>query len=120
MTDSTSPRRVKVDGDRYHPRVPEGAIYVGRASPYLRASRYANPYRVAEHGLGEALALYRAWLASRPDLLAAARAELAGRDLACWCPLDRPCHADILIDFITGARHEQSRPGRPSGRGLPG
>lgn len=25
------------------------------------------------------------------------RAELAGRDLACWCPLDEPCHADVLL-----------------------
>ena len=23
--------------------------------------------------------------------------ELRGRDLACWCPLDGPCHADILL-----------------------
>jgi hypothetical protein len=28
-----------------------------------------------------------------------ARAELAGRDLACWCPLDQPCHADFLLDL---------------------
>ena len=26
-----------------------------------------------------------------------ARRELAGRDLACWCPLDQPCHADVLL-----------------------
>ncbi|WP_245584702.1 DUF4326 domain-containing protein [Salipiger mucosus] len=24
---------------------------------------------------------------------------LRGRDLACWCPLDRPCHADILLEL---------------------
>jgi hypothetical protein len=23
--------------------------------------------------------------------------ELAGKDLACWCPLDQPCHADVLM-----------------------
>jgi len=23
--------------------------------------------------------------------------ELRGRDLACYCPLDRPCHADVLL-----------------------
>lgn len=22
---------------------------------------------------------------------------LRGRDLACWCPLDQPCHADVLL-----------------------
>ena len=25
------------------------------------------------------------------------RRALAGRDLACWCPLDEPCHADVLL-----------------------
>jgi hypothetical protein len=25
------------------------------------------------------------------------RAELAGRDLACWCPLGEVCHADVLL-----------------------
>lgn len=25
------------------------------------------------------------------------REKLAGKDLACWCDLDRPCHADILL-----------------------
>lgn len=25
------------------------------------------------------------------------RAALRGRDLACWCPLDQPCHADVLL-----------------------
>lgn len=26
-----------------------------------------------------------------------ARNVLAGHDLACWCPLDQPCHADVLL-----------------------
>jgi hypothetical protein len=33
---------------------------------------------------------------------AEARAELAGRDLACWCPLDQPCHADVLLELARG------------------
>ena len=24
-------------------------------------------------------------------------AELAGRDLVCWCPSGQPCHADVLL-----------------------
>lgn len=24
---------------------------------------------------------------------------LAGRDLACWCPLDASCHADVLLEL---------------------
>jgi hypothetical protein len=34
-----------------------------------------------------AAAAYRRWLATQPALAAKARAALAGRDLACWCPL---------------------------------
>ncbi len=29
----------------------------------------------------------------------AVRSELAGRDLCCWCPLDRCCHADVLLEI---------------------
>lgn len=31
------------------------------------------------------------------------RAELGGHDLACWCPLDQPCHADVLLELANGA-----------------
>ena len=26
-------------------------------------------------------------------------AELRGKDLMCWCPLDQPCHADVLLEI---------------------
>lgn len=26
-------------------------------------------------------------------------ARLRGKDLACWCPLDQPCHGDVLLEF---------------------
>ena len=25
--------------------------------------------------------------------------ELRGKNLACWCPLDKPCHADVLLEL---------------------
>ena len=25
--------------------------------------------------------------------------DLRGRDLACWCALDQPCHADVLLEL---------------------
>lgn len=25
--------------------------------------------------------------------------ELRGKDLVCWCPLDQPCHADVLLEI---------------------
>ena len=27
------------------------------------------------------------------------RAELRGKNLACWCALDMPCHADVLLEI---------------------
>lgn len=30
------------------------------------------------------------------------RDELAGKNLACWCPLDQPCHADVLLKLANG------------------
>lgn len=27
------------------------------------------------------------------------RAELRGKNLACLCPLDQPCHADVLLEL---------------------
>ncbi|MBF9351384.1 DUF4326 domain-containing protein [Mycobacteroides chelonae] len=26
-------------------------------------------------------------------------APLRGHDLACWCPLDQPCHGDVLLEI---------------------
>jgi hypothetical protein len=46
-----------------------------------------------------AVTWYRAWLSSQPGLLAAARRQLAGRDLMCWCPPGEPCHADVLLEI---------------------
>lgn len=28
--------------------------------------------------------------------------ELKGKDLACWCALDKPCHADVLLKASNG------------------
>lgn len=30
-------------------------------------------------------------------IIGSAGQELAGKNLACWCPLDQPCHADVLL-----------------------
>jgi hypothetical protein len=102
--------RVRVLGDLYHGRVPAGAVYAGRAAPGLRASQYANRHRIGQcracpavHGRAGALLGYAHDLAARADVVAAARAELAGVDVACWCPLDEPCHVDVLLRVVAGA-----------------
>jgi hypothetical protein len=90
-------KRVKVAGNYFRGVVPDGAVYVSREAPHLKRSPYANPYPAKTYGLAESLRLYRIH-AERFDL-AALRRDLVGKDLACWCPLDRPCHVDVLLEL---------------------
>ncbi|WP_416905785.1 DUF4326 domain-containing protein [Micromonospora echinospora] len=73
--------------------MPAGAVYVGRPT------RWGNPFRSDPNpgGRAGAVRLFRLWAAAHPDYTAAVRTELAGKTLACWCPLDQPCHADELL-----------------------
>jgi hypothetical protein len=105
--------RVRMTGDLYHPKVPAGAVYVGRGAPGLPASRYANPHKIGScrcgqtHDEASAVAAYAEHLASRPDLVAQARQDLAGRPLACWCK-SSPCHADVLAAVAAGMDPEDA------------
>jgi hypothetical protein len=80
-------------------RKPENTVVVARPS------KWGNPFRVGDNGMtrAQAVAHYR-HLFTRPGLAGEAdraiiRAELAGKNLACWCPLDQPCHADVLLEL---------------------
>lgn len=42
----------------------------------------------------EALAGY-----PRRTALVEALPTLRGKDVACWCPLDKPCHGDVLLEL---------------------
>jgi hypothetical protein len=109
--------------------MPEGAVYVGRPTKWGNEWRIV-PVRDSWFPFGDAAdvihaktgnsigrfdriertprtgAAYWAVQAYRRDLadelIAAARRELAGRDLACWCRLDQRCHADVLLEICNG------------------
>ena len=103
-------------------RMPESAVYVGRGSkwgnpfrPWLRPDgewavlddngvEYPMLLDGREAAIAHAVELYRdidiAQLES--PSVAEIRDGLAGRDLACWCPLDQPCHADVLLRVANG------------------
>lgn len=76
-------------------RMPAGAIYVGRPG------RWGNPYKAGRDGSAfDCVALYEKLVKS--NLFSVLnefeiRSELGGKDLACWCRLDQPCHADVLL-----------------------
>lgn len=58
----------------------------------------------------DAVETYRAWLrSSLAHPVARARLNIAGlrgKNLACWCPADEPCHADILLEFANAVPAE--------------
>jgi len=89
----TAPRRIQLRRVKGW-RKPPGAVVVARPS------KWGNPYLVDVHGRAEAVRLYREHLAAHPELAAAARAELAERDLACWCKPGDLCHADVLLELV--------------------
>ncbi|WP_315913598.1 DUF4326 domain-containing protein [Arthrobacter sp. lap29] len=39
------------------------------------------------------------------------KAALSGKNLSCWCPLDQPCHADVLLEL---ANQENPMPTTPN------
>ena len=120
-----SPQRIRL-------RRTKGWTLGTNARSVARPGYYGNPYRIGDvYLLGDALpfpmptartwegetgtpglvavqcvdastavAWYRLWapLALEPRALGLIR----GKDLACWCPLDQPCHADVLLEIANG------------------
>jgi hypothetical protein len=91
---------VRIEGDLFHPVVPAGAVKVTRPGPFGNPHRVGKPCRLCAgevHSATEAVLLFERHLDDHPELVARARRELAGRNLACWCPPDQPCHADVWL-----------------------
>lgn len=65
-----------------------------------RPSVWGNPFRAATPAeRKQAVARFRAYAAKQPALRERARTELNGKNLACWCSLDGPCHADVWLEI---------------------
>jgi hypothetical protein len=79
-----------------------------------RPGRWGNPFPIGEpacnvptpfrgriaHDASEAVELYRSMrlhygFPSNCDL-----SEIRGKNLACWCKIGAPCHADVLLDLV--------------------
>lgn len=103
-------------------RMPENTVKVDRAT------RWGNPFKL--HGDGYpmtpelAVALFERYvtdesrlgwvMASQLTNLEDVRRQLRGKNLACWCRLDWPCHADVLLRLANDERH--NGPGEPTRR----
>lgn len=112
------PKRIQLQRTKGY-RKPEGAVVVARPT------KWGNSWRVGSTGwtvdpggvinrdphppltAAQAVQSFRnaeiyQW-ENDPEFRELLRRELAGRDLACWCPLDQPCHADVLLEIANGA-----------------
>jgi hypothetical protein len=82
-----------------------------------RTTKWGNPFRVGDihpvtgrpmdhAALVEvyALWLHHGGLGVTHASVDHARRELRGKNLACWCPLDAPCHADVLLEVCNRRR----------------
>lgn len=108
-------------------RKPEGAKYVGRGSEYgnpypvqlfLETAKETftpscdysalNPQGVRKqinadvltYARSLAVQAYCGYLQLYPEIGEAAKRELRGKDLMCWCAPGQPCHADVLLELV--------------------
>jgi hypothetical protein len=99
--------------------MPENTVKVDRTT------KWGNPFVIGEvadlaGGLKvqdrrHAFVLYRSVAPNNEQLVAEARAELKGKNLACWCPLLDPkypnddiCHAAVLLQIANS--EEEGKP----------
>jgi len=95
-------------------RMPENTICISRPA------KFSNPFDVETYGQKDAMRLFAVSISlamvARLDAykdscllpevkphvkhfkrMACDLHELRGKNLACYCPLDQPCHADVLL-----------------------
>lgn len=70
-------------------RMPPNTVYVGRPS------RWGNPYTHPNRQV--AIGQYKTLVYGSASIIFAIKKKLKGKNLCCWCPLDQPCHADVLL-----------------------
>lgn len=109
-------------------RAPEGAVYVGRGSKWGNPYTFELMQKKLEEVMeafgdeprGEpplnirelAVEAFRCdmqygpdspwwWFGPHNHIITALGHlhELRGKNLMCWCPLDQPCHADVLLEL---------------------
>lgn len=117
------PRRIQLSRARGW-RLPENTVKVDRSSAF------GNPFGIREcrdmldltdsAARRQVVAWFREWVALPNDhdrlnvlgcygdtsqqhaRLHSRLSSLRGKNLACWCALDAPCHADVLLEIANG------------------
>ncbi len=84
-------------------RMPENTVNCARPG------KFGNPFRITgNRNAAQAVGAFRIWLTVEgcdAGLLLTKRMilnhlpTLRGKNLACWCKLGTPCHADVLMEL---------------------
>jgi hypothetical protein len=95
-------------------RMPPNTVKVTRGKG--RAGRFGNPFVVGQSLEGDCIESPSEAVTMFADMMKSAalradfgypthqaiRAELRGKNLACWCKPGDPCHADVLLELANG------------------
>jgi len=112
--------------------MPPNTVYVGRptdwGNPWKIGVKVADPLanffgddhpawfgrRAGDivRDAADAVTMYRLWVHDCARRGAPFPIEtLRGKNLACWCPLDQPCHADVLLELANKPKDKpESKP----------
>lgn len=105
-------------------KMPENTVYVGRPTRWGNPFKVGEHYEctawlavmfdyrefikfyidgITPNTVDEAVRLYRKSIEAKFKLWNTTMQEeiklLKGKNLACFCPLDKPCHADVLLEL---------------------
>jgi len=78
-------------------KMPANTVYVGRPT------QWGNPSQVDKNTTHEqAVKNYRIAITNTLPIIDVEvwLAPLKGKDLACWCKIGEPCHADVLLELL--------------------
>jgi hypothetical protein len=63
-----------------------------------RPSRWGNPFKVGVHGTAQQCVDSFRYIVGH-EVVQGGLSDLKGKNLACYCKLDEPCHADVLFEL---------------------
>jgi len=86
--------------------MPENTVYVGRPTTYgnpftigCNASQFSIALPRNVETIEQVIECYEYWLKLHIMINKNFLKPLKGKNLACFCPLDKPCHADVLLKY---------------------
>lgn len=97
-------------------KMPENTVYVGSPSKWGNQFKIGDTITSKKMGIdvdynlklqvnGQCVLAFHYWLDNTNDgakIKELAKNELQGKNLACFCALNQPCHADILLKVANG------------------